>query len=136
MNLDSSILFQPLLLRVSEKSGFLLRGILSKNNTSAQKEKKMKKGKIIRRKYDTEFKIDAVKLAEKIGTTKAAQKLDIPLVCLQRWKSKKNLPVEKSHDVIRLQAEVKRLKHELHQEKAVVTLLKKATAFFSKEELK
>ena len=94
----------------------------------------MKKGKIIRKKYDPEFKMDAVKLAEKIGTSNAAQKLDIPLACLQRWKSKKNVPVEKSHDVVRLQAEVKKLKQELSQEKAVVELLKKATAFFSKQE--
>ena len=96
----------------------------------------MKKEKIIRRKYNPEFKMDAVKLAEKMGATNAAEKLDIPLTCLQRWKCKKNVPVEKSHDVVRLQTEVKKLKQELVQEKAVVELLRKATAFFSKEELK
>ena len=43
----------------------------------------MKKEKIIRRKYKPEFKMDAVKLAEKMGATNAAEKLDIPLTCLQ-----------------------------------------------------
>ena len=40
-----------------------------------------------RRKYIPEFKQDAIKLAEKIGITNAANKLDIPLNNLQRWKS-------------------------------------------------
>ena len=89
-----------------------------------------------RRKYAPEFKQDAVKLAEKIGVSNAAGKLDIPLNNLQRWKSQNNLPIEKSQDVLKLQMEVKRLKKELAEEKAITELLKKATAFFSKENVK
>ena len=87
----------------------------------------------VRRKYTPEFKQDAIELAVKIGVSNAAEKLDIPLNNLQRWKSQKNLPIEKSQDVLKLQMEVKKLKKELAEEKAITELLKKATAFFSKE---
>ena len=86
-----------------------------------------------RRRYSLEFKQDAIKLAENIGVGETAKKLNIPLSSLQRWKCQKNIPIEKSQDVVKLQREVKRLKKELSEEKAVVEMLKKATAFFSRE---
>ena len=95
----------------------------------------MKKGDT-RRKYAQEFKQDALELAEKIGVSNAARKLNISLSCLQRWKCQKNLPIEKSQDVLKLQREIKKLKKELAEEKATVEILKKATAFFSKENVK
>ena len=95
----------------------------------------MKKGDT-RRKYAPEFKQDALELAEKIGVSNAARKLNISLSCLQRWKCQKNLPIEKSQDVLKLQREIKKLKKELAEEKATVEILKKATAFFSKENVK
>ena len=91
------------------------------------------KKKDSRRRYSLEFKQDAVKLAENIGNGEAANKLNIPLSSLQRWKCRKSIPIEKSHDVVKLQREVKRLKKELAEEKAIVEILKKATAFFSRE---
>lgn len=86
-----------------------------------------------RREYSQEYKQEAVQLAKKLGISSASRKLDIPLSCLQRWKSQKQAPVEKSQDIVKLQSEVRRLKKELAEEKAVVEMLKKATAFFSKE---
>ena len=86
-----------------------------------------------RRKYLPEFKQDAIKLSDRIGVVQASTQLDIPLSNLQNWRSKKNIPVEKSQDVIELQREVKRLKKELTEKNAVVEMLKKATAFFSLE---
>ncbi len=91
---------------------------------------------IRRRRFAPDFKADAVKLAEKIGAGPASEKLGIHVNSLHRWKAKKNFPVEKSQDVFRLQMEVKRLKKALAEEKAVVEFLKKATAFFSKENAK
>ena len=85
-----------------------------------------------RRKYVLEFKQDAIKLAEKIGISNAANKLEIPLNNLQRWKSQKNLPIEKSQDILKLQMEVKKLKKELTEEKAVVEFFKKSHSFFFK----
>lgn len=86
-----------------------------------------------RRRYSLEFKQDAIKLAESIGVGETAKKLNVLLSSLQRWKCQKNIPIEKSQDVVKLQREVKRLKKELSQEKAIVEMLKKATAFFSRE---
>lgn len=95
----------------------------------------MKRAKI-RRKYSPEFKQDAVKLAERIGVSNAAGQLDIHPNNLHKWKAPKKLFIEKSQDVLRLQIEIKRLKKELAEEKAIVEFLKKATAFFSKETAK
>ena len=86
-----------------------------------------------RRRYSPEFKQDAIKLAESIGVGETAKKLNVPLSSLQRWKYQRNIPIEKSQDVLKLQREVKRLKKELAEEKATVEILKKATAFFSTE---
>ena len=48
-----------------------------------------------RRKYPLDFKQDAVRLTNKIGVAQAADKLDIPLSTLQRWRCLKSaLPVE------------------------------------------
>ena len=67
---------------------------------------------------------------KKLGISSASRKLDIPLSYLQRWKSQKDTPVDKSQDIVKLQSEVRKLKKELAQEKAVVEILKKASAFF------
>ena len=94
------------------------------------------KNKTMRRLFEPEFKTDAIKLAEKIGTGNAAQKLGIHVNNIHRWRAKKSFPVEKSHDVFRLQMEVKRLKKALSEEKSIVEFLKKTIAFFSKENQK
>ena len=86
-----------------------------------------------RRKYSEEYKKEALELSKKLGISGASRKLEVSLSNLQRWKSQKDTPVEKSQDVVKLQSEVRRLKKELSEEKAIVQMLKKATAFFSKE---
>ena len=65
-----------------------------------------------RRKYSLECKQDAIKLVKNIGVGETAKKLNIPLSSLQRWKCQKNIPIEKSQDVVKLQREVKRFKKE------------------------
>ena len=86
-----------------------------------------------RRKYSQEYRQEALELAKKLGISEASRKLDISLSNFQRWKSQKNTPVEKFQDIVKLQSEVRRLKKELAEEKAIVEMLKKATVFFSKE---
>ena len=46
-----------------------------------------------RRRYSPEFKQDAIKLAENIGVGEAANKLNIALSSLQRWKCQKTFPL-------------------------------------------
>ena len=87
-----------------------------------------------RRKYPLSFKQDALRLSDKLGVVEASDKLDIPLSTLQRWRCKKHkLPVEKSTDILRLQMEIKKMKRELTEKEAIISMLKKATAFFSRE---
>ena len=91
--------------------------------------------KIERKRYTNEFKNQAVELAEKIGLSEAAKKLDIPCVNLGRWKAKASKGLL-TPDVLKLQKEIKKLKKELEEEKLINDMLKKTTAYFSKETLK
>ena len=87
-----------------------------------------------RRKYPLNFKQDALRLSDKLGVAEASNKLSIPLNTLQRWRCKKHkLPVEKSTDILRLQLEIKKMKRELTEKEAIISMLKKATAFFSRK---
>ena len=87
----------------------------------------------VRRQYTAEFKKEAVRLAENIGVSQACRRLEICENNLHRWRqANKDLPVEKSQNVLKLQLEIRRLKRELSEEKAIVEMLKKTTAFFSK----
>ena len=88
----------------------------------------------MRRKYPLEFKQDALRMSEKIEVSESSDKSDVPLSILHKWRSPKHkLPVEKSTDILRLQVEVKRLKKKLTEKEALIEMLKKVTAFFSRE---
>ena len=94
----------------------------------------MKKN-VDRKNYTGEFKQQAIELAGKIGISETARKLDIPLSNLHRWRAKTNTS-SSNPDVLKLQKEIKKLKKELEEEKMIVNMLKKTTAYFSKETLK
>lgn len=85
-----------------------------------------------KRKYTPEFKKEAVKLSYEIGVEDAAIKLGIPVGNVNRWRySKKSGVTEKSNDYLSLQAEVRKLKKQLAEEKEINEILKKTTAYFS-----
>ena len=87
-----------------------------------------------RRKYSLDFKQDAVQLSNKIGVSEAGGKLDIPLSARRRGRQMKNIrPAEKSQDVLRLQLEIKKLKKDLAEKEAIISMLQKAPAFFARE---
>ena len=88
-----------------------------------------------RKKYTDDFRQKAVELSHKIGTSETSRRLDIPLASLQKWKWKKNSS-HSAPDILKLQKEIKRLKKELEEERMIVDMLKKTTAYFSKETLK
>ena len=86
-----------------------------------------------RKKYPPGSKRGAVRLSNKTEVSEAAGKRDIPPNTLQRRKQRKNtLPVAKSQKVLRLQREIKKLKKDLAEQKAVISMLKKVPAFFQK----
>ncbi len=92
-----------------------------------------------RQRYTAEFKCQAIELAKEIGIQPAAEKLG-----LQSWQSlgawvrddKKAIENRELVEIDRLKAENRRLKKELEAERTSVSILKKAAAFFSQDQLK
>ena len=96
------------------------------------------------KKYDKEYKVQAVKLAEEVGTRKAAQDLGIPRGTLEGW-VRKAKEIEKAagekcsvEDVMNLAEEVQMLRKKVkEQQKEIVRLeemnefLEEASAFFA-----
>ncbi len=88
-----------------------------------------------RRRHSKEFKLEALKLAEEVGVTRAANDLGISASMLYRWKEKADAEgkdafrghgklTERDEELRKLRLEVKTLKAERE-------ILKKAAAFFA-----
>ena len=93
-----------------------------------------------RRRYDTNFKEQAVRLAEDLGSVKmAADKLGMASYqTLGAWvRDHRKMEENESHaQLLNAQAEIKRLKKSLEKEKKVNAMLRDATAFFCQEQQK
>ncbi len=92
-----------------------------------------------RRNFSDEFKEEAVKLITEQGYSiaEAARNLGINANQLSRWKKEIENPVEGtvgSGNMTAMQAELKRLRKENKQLKMEREILKKAAAFFAKEQ--
>jgi transposase len=96
------------------------------------------------RSYTAEFKEQAVRLAEEIGSaTRAAKQLGVSEANVHNWKmkskqgklkdSKNNMSMT---EVESPEEELKRLRKEVEELKKVNYILKKAAAFFSQDHLK
>jgi transposase len=93
------------------------------------------------RRYDMSFKIDAVKLASEVGSTKASKELGIPQGTLDTWVSKdKKGELEKGNlcprRALNLADEVNRLQQENRELKRTNDILRKASAFFASSQKK
>ncbi len=92
-----------------------------------------------RRNYTNEFKEEAVKLVTEQGYSmaEASRNLGINANLLGRWKKASEQPENESAlpgSMVTIQAELKRLKKENKQLKMEREILKKAAAFFAKEQ--
>ena len=87
-------------------------------------------------KYTEEFKQNALSLVEKLGVSETARKLGIPLSSLNGWKAKASGKSPRSNDIIRLQRENKKLKKAIDERDVIIDMLRKTTAYFSREMLK
>lgn len=92
-----------------------------------------------RRKYTEEYKEEAVKLVTEQGysTAEAARNLGVNANLLGRWKKEFEQPKEEKEspsNQVAMQAELKRLRKENKQLKMEREILKKAAAFFIKEQ--
>ena len=94
------------------------------------------------RQYTDEFKVEAVRLSESIGGSRAAKRLGIPDSSLWNWIRLSRagrltaadgaaVPVKRS--VTEVEAENGRLRRELASTKLDLDIVKKAAAYFAKE---
>lgn len=101
-----------------------------------------KKASVPNRQYTTEFKIEAVRLADSIGGNAAATRLGIPDSSLWNWirlsragklgeATMSTTPVKRSSS--ELEAENSRLRRELASTKLDLEIVKKAAVYFAKE---
>ena len=102
----------------------------------------VRKTAVPNRQYTTEFKVEAVRLAESIGGNPAAKRLDIPESSLWNWiklSRAGKLTVGEAgskpakRPVGELEAELSRLRRENASLKLDNEILKKAAAYFAKE---
>ena len=98
----------------------------------------------VQRKYDNEYKAQAVKLAEEIGAVKAYKELGIPDGTLYTWvRRAKNGELDtgepsKPQKALKLASvnqeqarRIKQLEAEIREKDRVIDCLKEATAFFA-----
>ena len=101
-----------------------------------------KKEMVPNRQYTDEFKVEAVRLGESIGNSRAAKRLGIPDSSLWNWirlnragklrvAEGSTVPVKRS--VVEVEAENARLRRELASTKLDLEIVKKAAAYFAKE---
>lgn len=92
-----------------------------------------------RKSYTSEFKAQAIELANEIGAKEAAKKLGITsFQTLSAWirYSKKMTEDEEFRELEEAKKEIKRLKKELECERKSVAILRDAAAFFCQDRLK
>lgn len=94
-------------------------------------------GKSTSRQYTLEFKQQVVELAQRVGISRAAEKLGVHVANVRRWKSKEKKEGVSSKKVkVNLEEENRRLANENADLKKVNHILKAAAAFFSRDHLK
>ncbi len=94
----------------------------------------------MKRKYDIEFKIDAAKLVDEQGYTvpETGEQLGVPTANITRWvrqhRQGKLEPGHKQAQPTEQEAELKRLRAQVKQLEMENEILKKASAFFAKNQ--
>jgi transposase len=95
----------------------------------------MSRARIPHRRYTDEFKTEAVKLAQEVGVTEAARRLDMPMTSIQNWMKSEYVDARAKAGGKKLteeQAELSRLRREVASLKMDNEILRKATAYFAK----
>jgi transposase len=90
--------------------------------------------KTSRIRHSDEYKAEALKLAEKIGISPAAKQLGLHESQLYTWRNKARQKESSSEAEQRLQVENTRLKRQLAEREEELAILKKAAAYFAKNQ--
>jgi transposase len=85
-----------------------------------------------RRRYSTEFKSEALRLADSVGVSAAAEQLGLHGSQLYAWRSKAQLLKARGEIDQELADENARLKRQLAEKEQELVLLGKAAAYFAK----
>ena len=102
----------------------------------------MGKKEVPDRQYTDEFKVEAIRLAESIGSNPAAKRLGIPESSLGNWvrlkragklRALNGAAASAKRPLGELEAENARLRRELASTKLDLEIVKKAAAYFAKE---
>ena len=95
----------------------------------------MSRAKMPHRRYTDEFRVEAVRLAQEVGVTEAARRLDMPMTSIQNW-MKSGLADTRTQvsgkKVTPEQAELSQLRRENASLKLDNEILRKAAAYFAK----
>lgn len=95
------------------------------------RKKPIKKQRVSR---TAEYKKDAVKLADTVGVTAAAQQLGLQSSQLYNWRTKFRVEESRSDAEVRLAEENARLKRELAEQRQENDFLKKVSTYFAKHQ--
>ena len=98
---------------------------------SMKSETKKRKNRV----YTPEFKKEVVAMAKELGSAETSKKLDVPLSNIDKWKNGHSMKLTSTPELKELQDENKRLKRQHEQDLAVIEVLKKTAAIFSKDHL-
>lgn len=86
------------------------------------------------KKYTTEFKLEALKLADRVGATEAAGKLGIYPSQIYSWRTAINNKRTQGERESILATENARLKRQLAEQAEELEILKKAATYFAKHQ--
>jgi len=95
----------------------------------------MSRSKMPHRRYTDEFKKEAARLAQEVGVTEAARRLDMPMTSIQNWMKSGQRDTRTQvagKKVTEEQAELSRLRQEVASLKIDNEILRKAAAYFAK----
>ena len=104
----------------------------------------MKEGKVLKRQYTQEYKLESARLVQSVGINEAARRLGLPSATLGNWKrlleknavlhddTSASAPTRPQRPVSELETENSRLRKELASARLDVEILGKASAYFSK----
>jgi transposase-like protein len=85
--------------------------------------------------YTAQFKKEAAAMAKELGSSETARKLNVPLANIDKWKSGHSMKMTSSPEIKELQDEIRKLKRQAEQDAAIIEVLKKTAAIFSKGHL-
>jgi transposase len=90
--------------------------------------------KVPRKIHTTEFRAEALKLAEKVGVAQAAERLGIHPSQIYAWRTALNKTSTSSDREATQAAEIARLKRLLAEQAEDLEILKKAATYFAKQQ--